>query len=83
MNRELFSDFNKKANFNLNMRSNFADVIEAIVSLATKLGKEQVVIEGISELPPSQALENHDAKIDAIIGLCEQQKKENIIGRQR
>lgn len=72
MSRNKFEDFNRLANNNMTNKGNLSEVLKAYLVLAQSMGKEEIAYESISELPPSQALNNPDPRVDIIISACGQ-----------
>ena len=66
MSKGLFEEFNKQANYNLGVKGNLSNVVIAYTNLAKSMGKEDVAIEMIASLPPAEALNNKDFRIDEI-----------------
>lgn len=78
MNRIIFENCNKLANNNLNNKGNLSEFLKSYIELASNMGMQNIAYESIIELPPSQAFNNPDPRLDVIISMCEQNyTKEN------
>lgn len=72
MNRELFKQFNDQANYNLGVKGNLSQVLVAGLNLAKGMGKEKIAVEKISSLPPAEALNNKDPRLDSLVSMYTQ-----------
>lgn len=73
MNKELFKDFNEKANYNLGIRGNLAEVIVSYMNLAKGMGAYEKACEKVSDIP-FEGLNNKNAKLDAIANMYNKQE---------
>lgn len=72
MSRQKFEECNRLANINLNNGGQLLEFSKAYILLGQRMGKEQVALEAISELPPENSLNNKVVGLDAIVSMCEE-----------
>ena len=71
MSKELFEEFNKQANYNLGVRGNLSKVVVSYANLAKSMGKDEIAVEMISNLPKAESLNNPDYRLDEIVAMYE------------
>lgn len=83
MTKELFENFNEQANYNFGIKGNLSKVVVSYMALAKSMGKEDVAIQMISELPPAEKLNNPDMRLDEIKSMYQGPIKSQSIDRVR
>ena len=69
--------------------SKLSDFLIEYLSLAEKMGKTEIAYEAVAGIPPSEALNSKDSRVDLITSMCEQsllnskQFEEPTIGGRR
>ena len=83
MTKELFEQFNEQANYNLGVRGNISKVVVAYNDLAKGMGKEDVAINMISALPPSNALVHPDPRVDGLQTILTVNQEQDLVEEKR
>lgn len=83
MSKELFEKFNEQANYNLGVRGNLSKVMVSGLELAKSMGKENIALKQLFELPPSNTLVHPDQRLDGIKAICETMIQEQEVVEER
>lgn len=70
MSRQMFETCNAFANNNLLNKGNLSEFLKSYLSLAQSLDKSEIAYEEVSQLPPSDSLNNPDPRVDIIVSMC-------------
>lgn len=69
--KEKFEAYADKANYNLGKDGNLSEVMALGIELAISMGKEEVAMNCVRDLPPSEAFVHPDPRIDGLKLICE------------